>query len=228
MAAVTSAVVAAGATVYAANKSSKAAKDASKIQSRSADESIRFQEDALFQLRDDLAPYREFGQNLIPQANALYGDGVAQSLQNDPVLQSLQDDAQRRITAQQAAVGRVGAGDTANILQDSFLRQGQSYLTQQRSDYLNALGLGQNAAAQSGFAGVNTGQNIGNTLLQQGNAQAAGIVGAQNAQNAGLQNIAGIGGSLLNYYQSKQQPQQQPQQQTQSFGNSGWGGTGGA
>ena len=211
---------------YAASENSAdAAENAANTQAESADESIRAQQQALKQLRGDLEPYRQFGENLIPQANALYGDGVAQSLQNDPVLQSLQDDAQRRITAQQAAVGRVGSGDTANILQDSFLRQGQGYLTQQRSDYLNALGLGQNSAAQSGFAGVNTGQNIGSALLQQGNAQAAGIVGAQNAQNSGLQNLAGVGGSLLNYYQGQQQ---QPQaQQTQGFGNSGWENTGG-
>lgn len=61
MAAVTAAVVAAGATVYAANKSSKAAKDGAKATSQAASDSNALQWQMYDQSRQDNEPFRQNG-----------------------------------------------------------------------------------------------------------------------------------------------------------------------
>ena len=103
-----------------------------------------------------------------------------------------QQAAEQRILASQAARGRLGAGETAEQLQDAFTRSSLGFLGQQRSDLLNALRFGQASAAQQAAAGVQTGANVGNLLTQIGNAQASGIVGAANARAQGIQNLAGL------------------------------------
>jgi hypothetical protein len=51
---------------------------------------------------------------------------------------------------------------------------------------------GANAAAQTGQAATQTGANVGNSLISQGNAQAAGYLGAAGALNGGVQNYLGL------------------------------------
>lgn len=60
----------------------------------------------------------------------------------------------------------------------------------QRLSYLATLG--QNAAANTGMQGTATGANVGANLIGAGNAQAAGIVGGVNAINKGQENTASI------------------------------------
>lgn len=57
-----------------------------------------------------------------------------------------------------------------------------------------AAGLGKDAVTALGGAGINTGQAVGNYLVQGGNAQAAGMMGQANYLQQGAQ---GIGGNLL-------------------------------
>jgi|SRR6185369_3954413 len=65
------------------------------------------------------------------------------------------------------------------------------------SDQANRLaalaGLGQNAAAGVGNAGIQTGSNIGNLMAGAANAQAAGQIGSANAINAGLGSLSNSG-----------------------------------
>lgn len=198
MAAVTAAVAGTAATVYSANRQKKAASEAAKQQRRAGGEAIAAQQAAQAQLREDLAPFASgLGTELLPQAQQLFGPSAFEAVKQDPVLQAIQEDAERKIMASQAARGRLGAGETPEQLQEAFTRSSLGFLGQQRSDLLNALRLGQASAAQVGAAGMQTGSNIANLLTQIGNVRAAGTIGQQQAQAQALQNVAGLGGSLL-------------------------------
>ena len=65
----------------------------------------------------------------------------------------------------------------------------------QRLSYLATLG--QNAAANTGMQGTATGANIGANLVGAGNAQAAGIIGGINAYNKSQENTAQIASMFL-------------------------------
>jgi hypothetical protein len=71
--------------------------------------------------------------------------------------------------------------------------------TRKLDNYLNRLfgiaGMGQSAAAGQGAAAMTTGNNLANSALAAGQAQAAGIVGQGNALAGGLSNL----GSNLAY-----------------------------
>lgn len=135
--------------------------------------------------------------------------------------------------AERAAIERIRGGETFGALarqgEEALLQQAsatgglrggniQAALAQFRPQLLSGLldqqynrlagmtSLGQNAAAGVGNAGMQTGANIANLYGQIGSAQAAGIVGQQNAMNipglfgmaqgyGGFGNIFGDGGS---------------------------------
>lgn len=63
----------------------------------------------------------------------------------------------------------------------------------------NLVGMGQNAAAQQGAAGMQTGQAVANNTMAAGNAQAAGQVGSTNAL---ADMIGGVGSSVLGGYEN--------------------------
>lgn len=55
-------------------------------------------------------------------------------------------------------------------------------------------GIGQTATTQAGNAALTTGANIGNLLMQQGNARASGIIGQGNAVAGGINDLASVYG----------------------------------
>lgn len=91
-----------------------------------------------------------------------------------------------------------------NQYNTSFNAQNQTYQQrvneqiqnqQQTFNMLNALsGAGQNAAANLGGIGTQVGTQIGNNLIGQGAATAAGTVGSANAQIGGLNSLVGLFG----------------------------------
>jgi hypothetical protein len=73
MAAITSAVVAAGATVYSANRQSRAARSAANATTQAAQDSNQLQWQMYQQNRDDLQPWRQAGQTGLNEYMALLG-----------------------------------------------------------------------------------------------------------------------------------------------------------
>lgn len=147
-------------------------------------------------------------------------------IQKNPFFEALAGDAEQRLFANQAAKGKVGSGGTAKALQNSLLLLGQDLLNQninQRSQNINQrtnlLTVGANAAAGQATASQNTaagqssalqgtaagsaaaqqrfGSNISNLITGQGNALAAGEVGAANARAQGIENALKVGSSIL-------------------------------
>lgn len=176
----------------------KAAGRAADIQSQSADKAIAFQRESRDLARSDLQPFREAGQAQLDPLSSLISDPQAQLnfIQNNPFFNSLANDAQSRLFANQAARGKVGSGGTAQALQNSLLLLGQDLLNNNVNQRFNMATMGQNAAAGQGTMTMQAGNTISDLMTQQGNALAAGQIGAANAHTQGLQSLIGAGSNL--------------------------------
>lgn len=135
-------------------------------------------------------------------------------IENNPFFDALAGDAQDRLFSNAAAQGKVGSGGTAEALQNSILLLGADLLNQNIQQRLGAFGArqgavnasaaafdaqnavqsqrqnmviaGQNAAAGQATASLQAGATISDLATQMGNAQAAGTIGARNAQVGAL------------------------------------------
>ena len=169
------------------------------------------------QLAGRTAPFEQLGRD---SGGQLIGSILGQDQFAQPQLQSAQDvlsnpffaelsRAQDEATInQRAAMGLGGSGGTLDALKRQQLQLGNQFQqqdfqnqqqvfsnqmqqNQQRFQQLfNTTGLGANAA-------VGTGTQIANLQTGAGAAQAAGIIGDQNARGAGIGNLLSIGGSAL-------------------------------
>lgn len=194
-----------GGSILSARSNRRASRRASNAQIEAAEIAADVNREALEDTRlarDEAAarlrPFEEFGTSFIPRAQRLFDD-PSSAILNNPLFTSLADDAERRLFANQAARGKLGSGGTAEALQNALLRTGQGLISQERADVLNAIGLGQNAAARTGANAIssaansaNIASNIGNLQTQIGNARAAGQIGQANALTGGLNNVASI------------------------------------
>lgn len=116
-----------------------------------------------------------------------------------------------QLEASASARGSLGSGGTLKALEryrndyattkynDAFNRF-QTDRNNQWNQYASLAGLGQTAAQQANTAGANYGVNAGNTMLEGGNARAAGVMGPANA-------IVGGAGQIANIYGQQQQQQ---------------------
>ncbi len=165
---------------------------ASKLQLKGVREGIAAQQEALETTRADLQPFREFGQANLASLQGLLNDPNAQKefVSNNPFFEALADDAERRIFNQAGAVGKKGSGGTAEALRNSIVLLGNDLVGQQIGRQFNAATLGANAAAGQATSTQQTGRSIADLTLQGANAQAAGVVGAANAQTQALQSAA--------------------------------------
>jgi hypothetical protein len=219
--AVSSAVATAGAGIYSANKSAKAAKQAAQTQAESQDRAIEEQRSQFQQLQETLRPYVEAGKVDLTQPYIGAGPGALQAMQGlaglrgageqQAAINQIQQGAQFQELARQgeqgilqnaAATGGLRGGNVQAALaqfRPALLNQliESQYgklagLTQLGSTSAeNLLRLGQASAAGVGAAGQQSAQNIGNLMAAQGAAQAGGIIGAANAQAQGLGSISG-------------------------------------
>jgi hypothetical protein len=183
----------------AAAMSSNASRAASNAQERSAQSGIdeqRYQFDAIRQL---LAPYMQAGggaltgeQNLLglngggPQASAIA------ALQKGPQFQAMLKQGQTSILQNASATGGLRGGNVQAALGQFSPMLLSSLIQQQIGNYSGLIGIGQNAAAGVGNAGMQTGQGIAGLLQQQGAAAAGGIMG-QGAAGVGAMNSIGQG-----------------------------------
>lgn len=171
--------------------------------------------------------YSELAQN--PLFSDIVNAGSAESVTGDPFFQALNDYQNQATINQNAALGKGNSGQTRNQLQQNLLLLGNQFRQQnianalargqfgaglQQQDYANQLGLqnqlfgqrynlgtlGANAAAGQATATQNAGSQVGNYLTQIGNAQAAGQVGAQQAQQGFWNGLLGLGGQLGSAY----------------------------
>ena len=179
----------------------EAAEDAARVQQEAGLEAIKFQREALEQIRADLEPFRQIAGP--EQISALQQQAAQpaptirdpETAIKSPFFQALADEATRRLSASQASRGKLGSGGTAEALQQRMVAMGSQLAGEQLQRDLSVAGqqqqagqqrfnqlfdltrMGQSAAAQQAAQQASTTGQI--TGLQTGiaNAQAAGMVG---------------------------------------------------
>lgn len=175
-----------------------ASKRAANAQRAAAGEAIRTQREAKDQAISGFRPFVKEGQEALTGLRSglegvqnLVSDPNAQRdfITNNPFFEALAKRSRDDLFANQAARGKLGSGGTAEALQNSLVLLGSDLLNQNINQRLNVNTQFQNLAnsglsAASGQANTLMGAatNIGNFQTQAGNAQAAGIIGAQNAR----------------------------------------------
>lgn len=168
-----------------------AARDATNAQMDATNASIGLQRESRDLARQDLMPYQQFGQGLLPQFGQLMStQGQQNYLASNPMFQAALRNSNREMMAAGAAGGRAGSGDMASALFDRYLSMGDQYIGNQFNRLASGVNIGQSSAAGQTANGLAAGQNIANATSNLGNIQSAGIMAQQNAQ-------AGLGSKLL-------------------------------
>lgn len=172
-----------------------APKEAAATQLAATEKNIAFQEESRDLARADLAPFAEQGVSALDRVSGLISDPNKQLdfIQDNPFFKFLADDAQSRLFNNQAARGKVGTGGTALALQNSQMLLGDQLVGNQVGRELSIANLGQaSAAGQAAQTNASAGR-VGESILGGGNATAAGIMGASNANTQGAGSVANLG-----------------------------------
>lgn len=196
------AAVAVAGSVYSASQSSKAAKKASDAQSDASQAGIDEQKRQYDNMVQLLSPYTNAGTGALNQQQNILGLNGQQAqkdamytFENSPYFQSTAKQGENAILQNASATGGLRGGNTQGALAQ-FRPQLLNQLVQQQYSNLGGLTtLGQNSAAQTGSAGMNSANSISNLLAQQGQAQAGGYIGQANAINQGVNNLIQLGGA---------------------------------
>lgn len=190
-----SAVVGAGASVAGASMQAKSTKKASDVQERMFD-----------QTREDLLPYNTAGQDATKQLSNRLVELTSpivmdqETLEKTPGyqfnltqgLKSVQNSAAARGLGSSGAAFKGAASYATGLADSTYQNQFNNANTNQTNAFnrlMGVAGLGESAAAQTGAYATQTGQSIGNNMIQGGNAQAAGINGAAASFNNGVGNM---------------------------------------
>lgn len=202
--AATTAIVGAtvAASAYSAKKSGDAAKDAAEAQTESSGKGIEEQRRQYDKMVELLSPYVNAGSTALNRQQGLLGllgeaEQKAQigAIEQSPYFQSTAQQGENAILQSASATGGLRGGNTQGALAQ-FRPQLLNQLVQQQYSNLGGItSLGQNSAAQTGNAGMQSASNIGNLFAQQGQAQAGGYIGAANATSQGINNLLQLGGA---------------------------------
>jgi hypothetical protein len=198
------AAVAVGASIYSANKNAKAASKAANAQSEASQAGIEEQQRQFDKMVELLSPYNQAGTGSLAAQQNILGLNGAQAqqtaisgIEQSPYFQATAKQGENAILQNASATGGLRGGNTQGALAQ-FRPQLLNQLVQQQYQNLGGItSLGQNSAAQTGNAGMQSANSIGNLLGQQGQAIAGGQLGQQAANNQLLNNLVGIGGTYL-------------------------------
>lgn len=216
----TGTAVLAGTTLAASGIGALASLSAAKTQAKSAQNALSTETDMYNQSRNDLAPYRDVGQNALGTINSLYGYGQAgaggvgatpgagtpdySAFYNSPDYKFALQQGGLTVDRSAASKGLLMSGGTIKD-QMAF---GQGLASQQYGNYFSRLmqvaGLGASAASGSAQNANAFGTTAGNTQQQIGAAQASGPVGLANALSTLPQNLlyASLAGGNPSGYQA--------------------------
>lgn len=186
----TATAIAAAATVGGAVIGANGAKKAAKTQAAAADATIAEQRRQYDQTRADFAPWREAGGAAITSLSDMLGPGYDHT--TSPGYQFRFDEGMRAVENSAAARGMLASGGTLKDL----VRFGQGVAADDFNDQFNrtasvAAG-GQQVNTTLAGLGANTANQVGNALIQQGNARASGYAGQAQAFGGALNSLAGM------------------------------------
>lgn len=189
--------------------SGNAANSAAKTQANAANQAAATQLKMYEQTRADLSPFMSAGTGALSQLANIFGFGpggkgtpnasaALSQLTQMPGYQFGLDQGVQALDRSAASKGLVLSGAQLKDAQQF----GQGYAQQQAwAPYVSELnsitGLGENAAAGVGNAGVTTGQGVANSQLAAGQATASGQVAGANQLTSALGQLTGTGGGSI-------------------------------
>jgi hypothetical protein len=207
-----------GGSVLSAGIGAFGASSAASSQEAAANQASQTQLAMFDQTQANEAPYLAAGGNALK--TLMQGEGLAPGQNNPnvangslsapfdpsklaqtPGYQFELQQGEQALLDQRSATGGVGGGNTLKALMgygeglasENYQQQFNNYMAQQQQQFGNLqtlAGSGQNAAANLGALGAQTGQSIGQNIIGAGNAAAAGTVGAANAVTGGINNLS--------------------------------------
>lgn len=202
--AATTAVVGAtvAASAYSASQSKKAAGKAADAQSASSEAGIAEQQRQYDKMVELLSPYVRSGNAALEAQQAILGmngqgaqESAIRGIENSEYFKSTARQGENAILQNASATGGLRGGNTQGALAQ-FRPQLLNQLVQQQYQNLGGItSLGQNSAAQTGNAGMQSAGNIGNLLAQGGQAQAGGYLGQAAATNQMVGSLVQLGGA---------------------------------
>ena len=186
----------------ASEASSDAASTAANAQTQSSAAGIAEQRRQFDSIRELLKPYVDAGSGALGGQKDLLGlnGGNAQKaaisgIESGPEMKAYMEQGENAILQNASATGGLRGGNVQAALA-KFRPQLLNQLIQQRFQNLGGItSIGQNAAAGTGNAGMNSANQITNLLQQQGAAQAGAALASGNAQ---AQAWGGVGQSIGN------------------------------
>lgn len=189
-------------SIYSSNKSAKAAGKAADAQSEASEAGIAEQRRQYDETVKLLSPYTNAGTGALSAQQSLLGlNGpgaqfeAINAIEASPYFRAASAEGESAILQNASATGGLRGGNTQGALAQ-FRPQLLNQLVQQQYQNLGGLtSLGQNSAAQQGNQGMQSANNIGALLAQQGQARAGGYIGAANATNQGISNLIQLGGA---------------------------------
>ena len=178
-------------SVYAGRQQSKAAKQSAAAQLQAGQEGMELTRESRDLARGDLAPFRTFGEGVLPQLqNMLTPEGqAAYANENNPIFKAALDNMNRRTAINAAITGRTGAGDTNQQYLQNWQAAAMPLIQNQQNMLFNAANMGQSSAAGQANTAMTAGANLSNLRTDMGAAQAGGIVGAANAKAGMYQDV---------------------------------------
>ena len=186
-----------------ANQQAQAAQSAAQTQANAANYAANLQNQQFQTNQQNMSPYMGLGTAAMPQLMNLLGvgpqgsAGIQTALQNVPGYQFTLNQGLQQLQNQQSATGQNLSGAQQKGLQQYTTGLAQSNYQNYLNNYMNSVGMGQNAAAGLGTMGMQNAQSVGNTLMGGANATAAGQVAAGNAQSNAVNGLMqlGLGGA---------------------------------
>lgn len=148
-----------------------------------------------------LQPYADQGQQFLqPQAQGATLAGFGQNMgdiYNSPALQPMIDERMRDATSYMASQGLSRSGGAVQAAADIPAELAMQLEQMLYGRGTNQLETGYNASQNLAGLGQGDAANIANLYGNQGSAQASGILGKQQARQAGFSNIVGAGSGAL-------------------------------
>lgn len=175
-----------------------------------------------FQNREDLAPWREAGGKALTELEGKVFAGPGEFVPSEqPGYQfGYKEFVEKPLLQGASATGKLRSGNILRTLSD----RAQNYASMSYDNWLNRwltklqplqslAGVGQTSASTTAQLGAQTGQGLANNILQSGmavgNAQAGGIINQANAYTGGIKSVGNtlmdslilnkIGGQQPNY-----------------------------
>jgi len=178
--------------IFATLAQTDAYKDASKEQRKAAENALNALQNMYQQTRADLQPYNLAGQG---EYGLGFLTGGATLNETDPIYMWKQKEAEKAVNAALAARGLYNSRPGINALSEAAMKVSSDEAEKQWNRAFSLAGLGENAAAATGYMGTKISDSEASILKNLGNSNALSALGQGNS----LSNLwAGLGTFPIN------------------------------